>query len=169
MSKVAEIENRLRKIRLLATDFDGVWTDNRVIFHDNGSESVICDRSDSLGLKMLREAYPGITVIVISKETSPVVKARCDKLKIPSRSGIDDKITLFKQIIAEQGVPVDQVAYMGNDVNDIDCIRHAGIGIAVADSDKTVLAVADYVTKKPGGRGAIREIADIILSGKHTP
>lgn len=156
------------KIRLLATDFDGVWTDNRVIFGDDGSESVLCDRSDSLGLKMLKEQRPDIAVIVISKETSAVVKTRCEKLKIPYRIGIDDKITLFKEIVHETNLKLGQIAYMGNDVNDLDCIRYAGIGIAVADSDLKVLAAADFVTKKNGGRGAIREIVDIILSGNGT-
>ncbi len=156
------------KIRLFATDFDGVWTDNRVIFSDDGSESVLCDRSDSLGLKMLKEQRPDIAVIVISKETSAVVKARCEKLKIPYRTGIDDKITLFKEIVKEAGLGHEEVAYMGNDVNDLDCILYAGIGIAVADSDPAVIAAADYVTKRNGGRGTIREIIDIILSGSRT-
>lgn len=163
-----KVAQQIPKIRLFATDFDGVWTDNRVIFGDDGSESVICDRSDSLGLKMLKEQRPDIEVIVISKETSAVVKSRCEKLKIPYRTGIDNKIMLFKEIVQEAGLEPGQVAYMGNDVNDLDCIRYAGIGIAVADSDPKVLAVADFVTKKNGGRGAIREIVDIILSGKGT-
>lgn len=160
-----KVGDQIPKIRLLATDFDGVWTDNRVIFGDDGSESVLCDRSDSLGLKMLKEGRPEIAVIVISKETSAVVKARCEKLKIPYRTGVDDKITLFEEIVKEAGLVPEQVAYIGNDVNDMDCIRYAGIGIAVADSDPKVLAAADFVTKKNGGRGAIREIVDIILSG----
>ena len=105
---------------------------------------------------------------MISKETNNVVRARCEKLKIPCRAGIDDKLTLFKEIIAEANLDRERAAYMGNDVNDLECIRHAGIGVAVADSDPKVLAAADYITRKPGGRGAIREFIDIILSGSAT-
>ena len=144
-------------------DFDGVFTDNRVFFDENGKETVICDRSDSLGIKMLKERRPDIKIIVISKETNRVVKARCDKLKIECKTGVDDKLTIFKKIIDAEDVKLDEVVYMGNDINDIECIQHAGVGVAVADSDPKVLAVADYISRKNGGRGAIREIIDIVL------
>ena len=159
-----EIEQKIQKIRLFVLDFDGVFTDNRVFIDEDGKESVVCDRSDSLGLKMLREKRPDISVIVISKETNNVVKARCDKLKIACRTGIDDKITTFKEIIAHANMDPEQVAYMGNDVNDLECIVFAGIGVAVADSDPKLLAVADYITRQKGGRGAIRELCDLVMS-----
>jgi YrbI family 3-deoxy-D-manno-octulosonate 8-phosphate phosphatase len=158
------IETKIQKIRLFALDFDGVFTDNRVFIDEERREAVVCDRGDSLGLKMIRERRPEITVIVISKETNNIVKKRCDKLKIACRTGIDDKLTTLKEIIAQQKVDLENVAYMGNDVNDLECIAYAGIGVAVADSDPKVLAVADYITRKNGGRGAIREFIDIILS-----
>lgn len=159
-----DIEEEIRKIKLVALDFDGVFTDNRVFIDENGRESVVCDRSDSLGLKMLREKRPGIAVLVISKETNTVVRARCDKLKIACRTGIDDKLTVLKEIVEEMKLNPEQVAYLGNDVNDLECIAYAGIGVAVADSDPRVLEVADYRTRKNGGRGAIREFIDIILN-----
>lgn len=158
-----EIEQRINNIRLFTLDFDGVFTDNRVFIDEDGKETVVCDRSDSLGLKMLREKRPDITVIVISKETSRVVRARCDKLKIMCHTGIDDKLTTFRKIIEDMKLDPVQVAYMGNDVNDLECMTYAGIGVAVADSDPKVLAVADYITRKNGGRGAIREFIDIVL------
>ena len=161
---MSEIEQKIKKISLFALDFDGVFTDNRVFIDEKGKETVVCDRSDSLGLKMLREKRPDVTVIVISKETSRVVRARCDKLNITCRTGIDDKLTTFREIIAEKELNPARVAYMGNDVNDLECITFAGIGVAVADSDPKVLAIADYITRKNGGRGAIREFIDIILS-----
>jgi YrbI family 3-deoxy-D-manno-octulosonate 8-phosphate phosphatase len=165
---MTDMEQKIRNIRLFTLDFDGVFTDNRVFIDEEGRESVVCDRSDSLGLKMLGELRPDIRVVVISKETNNVVRARCGKLKIACRAGIDDKLALFKEIIAESDLNRDQAAYMGNDVNDLECIRHAGIGVAVADSDPKILAAADYITRKPGGRGAIREFIDIILSGSAT-
>ncbi|MFA4848322.1 MAG: HAD hydrolase family protein [Methanoregula sp.] len=161
---MSEIEQKIKNISLYTLDFDGVFTDNRVFIDENGKETVVCDRSDSLGLKMLREKRPDVTVIVISKETSRVVRARCDKLKITCYTGIDDKLTTFQKIIADMNLEPAQVAYMGNDVNDLECMTYAGIGVAVADSDPKVLAVADYITRKNGGRGAIREFIDIVLS-----
>jgi 3-deoxy-D-manno-octulosonate 8-phosphate phosphatase KdsC-like HAD superfamily phosphatase len=98
------IETKIQKIRLFALDFDGVFTDNRVFIDEEGREAVVCDRGDSLGLKMIRERRPEITVIVISKETNNIVKKRCDKLKIACRTGIDDKLTTLKEIIAQQKV-----------------------------------------------------------------
>ena len=161
---MSEVEQKIKQISLFTLDFDGVFTDNRVFIDENGKETVVCDRSDSLGLKMLREKRPDVTVIVISKETSRVVRARCDKLKITCYTGIDDKLTTFQKIIAEMKLEPAQVAYMGNDVNDLECMTYAGIGVAVADSDPKVLAIADYITRKNGGRGAIREFIDIVLS-----
>lgn len=132
-----ETTRKIRKIRLFALDFDGVFTDNRVFIDEDGKEAVLCDRSDSLGLKMLKEKRPDIAVVVISKETSNVVKARCAKLKIACRTGIDDKLTTFKKMIAEADLDPEQAAYMGNDINDLECITFAGVGVAVADSDPT--------------------------------
>jgi len=148
-------------------DFDGVFTDNRVFVSEDGKETVVCDRSDSLGIKTLKEKRPDIKIIVISKETNNVVKARCEKLKIKCETGIDDKLTIFKRIIDANNLKADEVAYMGNDINDLDCIQFAGIGVAVADSDPRVLAVADYITIKKGGRGAIREFIDIVLGSNY--
>jgi len=160
---MGEVEERLRSIRLLALDFDGVFTDNRVFVDDTGREMVVCDRGDSLGLKMIRELRPEIKVVIISKETSGVVKARCDKLKIQALTGIDDKATALKEIMAREGVPARQTAFIGNDLNDLECIRMAGVGIAVADAVEEARKAADFVTRQRGGQGAIREVADIIL------
>lgn len=158
------VEEKIRNIKLLTMDFDGVFTDNRVFISEDGKETVVCDRSDSLGIKELKEKRPDIKLVVISKETNNVVDARCKKLKIPCKKGIDDKLTILKRIISSEGLDVSEVAYMGNDINDLDCIQYAGIGVAVSDSDPRVLAVADYVTTRKGGRGAIREFIDIVLS-----
>jgi 3-deoxy-D-manno-octulosonate 8-phosphate phosphatase (KDO 8-P phosphatase) len=154
---------RLKSIRLFALDFDGVFTDNLVYIDDTGREMVACDRADSLGLKMLREARPDIRVVVISKETSGVVKARCDKLKITALTGIDDKPSALRDLMAREGVTPGETAYLGNDLNDVDCIRMAGIGIAVADGVPEAREAAALVTRARGGRGAIREVTEIIL------
>jgi YrbI family 3-deoxy-D-manno-octulosonate 8-phosphate phosphatase len=154
---------KLAAIRLLCLDFDGVFTDNRVFVDDTGREMVVCDRSDSLGLKMLRERRPDIVVVVISKETSGVVQGRCGKLKIPALTGIDDKPKAFRELMEKEGVAPAETAFMGNDLNDVECIRMAGIGIAPADGVREARKAADLVTRHRGGQGAIREVTDIIL------
>ena len=149
------------KIKLLVLDFDGVLTDNRVLVSEDGKESVFCNRSDGLGIEMMKKK--GIEVMVISKEKNKVVMARCKKLGIACQHGVENKIDIFTKVIKKKNLKKGQVCYIGNDTNDLDCIRAAGIGIAVKDSYRQVLDSASYVTKKNGGKGAVREIADLIL------
>lgn len=156
-----EMKPDFSNIKLLVCDFDGVMTDDSVIVDENGKESVICKRGDGLGIELIKKK--GIEVIVISKEKNLVAKIRCEKLKIKILYGIDDKIELFKKEIKNRNLSFDQVCYMGNDINDLDCIKEAGIGVAVADSHKKVIEIADYITTKKGGKGAVREVCDLIL------
>jgi YrbI family 3-deoxy-D-manno-octulosonate 8-phosphate phosphatase len=149
-------------IKLLAFDFDGVMTDNKVMVDENGKESVVCNRSDGMGIEMVKNK--DIEVIVISKEQNKVVKARCDKLKIPCAHGVDDKISILKKEIEKRNLSPDEVCFVGNDVNDIECIKYVGLGVAVNNAYPEVKKVADLVTEKNGGDGAVREIIDKMLS-----
>lgn len=153
------------EIKLLLLDFDGVLTDNRVLVSEDGKESVFCNRGDGLGIEMLKKA--GIEVAVISKEKNKVVRARCRKLDISQWQGVDDKIRIFEREVAKRNLDLSNVCFVGNDINDTECIKKAGIGVAVADSCDSVLGSADYVTQKKGGQGAVREIADLILNAKN--
>lgn len=152
----------LRKVALLVFDFDGVMTDNRVLVFDDGREAVLCNRGDGMGIDMLRAS--GVPLSVISKEVNPVVGARCRKLKIPYHQGIEDKIGVLRRLIEEQGVPLDRVAYMGNDINDLECMQAAGVAIAPVDAHPHALRAADLVTAAPGGFGAVREVCDLLLA-----
>ncbi len=158
------LAKKFKKIKLLVLDFDGVMTDNRVLVSEDGKESVFCNRGDGLGIELLRKE--GIEVVVISKEKNKVVQARCKKLKIECCQGIDDKYKLFLKEIKKRKLKLENVCFVGNDINDLDCVKAAGAGIAVADSHSSLLKIADYVTKKKGGRGAVREVADIIIESK---
>jgi YrbI family 3-deoxy-D-manno-octulosonate 8-phosphate phosphatase len=151
------------RVSLLALDFDGVLTDNRVWIAEDGTESVVCSREDSLGLQMLRER--GIPAIVISQETSPVVAARCRKLGISCWQGVEDKATLLSRLVADRGLSMDEVVYVGNDVNDLACLRSAGYGVAVSDAHPRVVEAADLLLTRPGGRGAVRELCDRVVAG----
>ena len=143
-------------------DFDGVLTDNTVITHQDGTEAVVADRSDGLGIERLREA--GFRLVVMSKEANPVVAARCAKLQIECLQGIRDKGPAMQAWLDAAGIPAANALFVGNDVNDLDCLRLAGCGIVVGDAHPDTLAAADAVLTRPGGRGAVRELADILLA-----
>jgi N-acylneuraminate cytidylyltransferase len=152
------------KVRLRALDFDGVMTDNRVFVNQEGVESVACSRGDGMGIGMLKKA--GVGVCVISKEQNPVVAARCAKLRITCFHGVDDKLPVLKRLAEEQSIGAGGVAYAGNDVNDLECMGWAGLPIAVADAEPAALRAAKYVTARPGGLGAVREICDRLIAAQ---
>ena len=152
------------KIELLVLDFDGVLTDNRVWVDQNGVESVAANRSDSYGLGLLRKA--GIQSLVISKEANPVVAARCNKMQVPYLQAVDNKEKALQKHLAEKGIDPAHVVFVGNDINDLPGFRVAGWSVAVADALPQVIREADYVLSNPGGRGAVRELCDMILNQK---
>ncbi len=162
--RAPEPSDLLRKLDLVAFDFDGVMTDDRVHVSESGEESVSANRGDGMGVLRLKRA--GVKVVVISKEINKVVATRCRKLDIPCHHGIDDKLALFRDLAEMEGVERDRLAFVGNDVNDIECIEWAGVGIAVANSRPEVLAVADWVTSARGGDGAVREVCEAIIRAK---
>lgn len=149
-------------IKILISDFDGVFTDNHGYIDEHGKEFVKCSKADGFGITRLRES--GIWVIVMSNEKNDVVLRRCEKLHITGFNKVDDKLKLFKEIT--QGYHQDEVCYMGNDVVDLECVMVAGIGVAVKDAYPIIKKNADYITKATGGNGAVREVAELILGGK---
>ena len=154
--------SELANIRLLVLDFDGVLTDNRVWVFEDGREAVACNRSDGLGLSLLKRGH--IDVIVLSTETNPVVSARCQKLGLDCFQGLQDKAVVLQDLVAERGLDMSQVAYVGNDVNDLECLHLAGYSIVVADAHPTMFDEADLVLNKKGGQGAVRELCDMLLA-----
>lgn len=153
--------SRLRQARLLVFDFDGVFTDNRVYVNSDGEEAVCCSRADSLGLSYLKKT--GLAMLVLSTETSPVVVQRCRKLELQCLSGQRDKVAALGAELAVRGLSWDEVAFMGNDLNDLECMRRAGVAIAPADAHPQVLRMAGLVTPQQGGQGAIRQVCDWLL------
>lgn len=160
----ASFEAALAGIRLLVMDFDGVLTDNGVYVTEDGRESVRCDRSDGLGLERL--ATSGVALLILSKEKNPVVSARAGKLKIPCLQGQNDKLQVLVGFARERGIALEEIAYMGNDVNDAECLRAVGLPIVVADAWPDVVPLARYRTSRPGGRGAVREVCDLLLKAR---
>ncbi|KAF0111867.1 MAG: N-acylneuraminate cytidylyltransferase [Chloroflexi bacterium] len=148
---------------LLVMDFDGVLTDNRVWVNEKGEEMISANRSDSLGLALLREKK-AIDCLVISKERNPVVEARCKKLRIPVLQAVDDKAAALRQVIRERSITANGVIYIGNDTNDLPCFPIVGFAVCPADAHPDVLRRADLVLNQTGGHGAVRELCDILLS-----
>ena len=151
---------RLRRTRLIAFDFDGVFTDNGVYVFQDGTEAVRCCRCDGLGLEKL--ARLGVDAIIISTEANPVVSARARKLKLPCIQNCGDKLGALRKVIAEKGVTLEETAFVGNDINDLACMRAVGLPMVVADAHPDVIPFALYRTRVPGGHGAVREICDLL-------
>ena len=149
----------IRKIRLVAFDFDGVFTDNMVYVFEDGSEAVRCSRGDGIGLQKLKRL--GIEAVIISTESNPVVSARARKLKIRCMQDCSDKRKALEDIAKEKGVSLSEVAFVGNDINDLECLTKVGLPIVVNDAHQDVISIARYQTRNPGGYGAVREVCDL--------
>lgn len=150
----------LHTVRLVVFDFDGVFTDNSVYVMEDGREAVRCFRSDGLGLEKLRLCK--ISTVIISTETNQVVAARAKKLNIDCIYGCSDKLNTLEQYVLSKNIPLEQVAYVGNDINDLECLKVVGFPMVVQDAYPDVTAFACYQTKRPGGYGAVREVCDLI-------
>ena len=153
------MKDLLAKIRLVAFDFDGVFTDNMVYVLEDGTEAVRCFRSDGLGLQKLKKL--GIETVIISSEANPVVSARARKLKIRCVQDCRDKRAALESIAKESGISLAEVAFVGNDINDLPCLECVALPIVVQDAHSDVVSTARYQTKKPGGHGAVREVCDL--------
>jgi N-acylneuraminate cytidylyltransferase len=151
-----------RKIDLVVFDFDGVFTDGRVIVGQDGHEAVICSRRDGMGVDLLRKN--GVPCVILSGEPNSVVTARAQKLGIEAHSGVDDKLAMLDDLLERRGIMPAHVVYVGDDVNDVSCLRYVGCGVTPADAHPSLGRAADIRLNARGGCGAVREIADLILA-----
>ena len=155
----------LASVTFVVFDFDGVMTDNRVLVAEDGRESVLCSRADGLGVQRLSRA--GVGCLILSTETNPVVSARAAKLGIECVQGLGDaKGDALRGILRDRALDPAAVAYVGNDVNDIACLRQVGVPICVADAWPDVRRAARFVTARRGGEGAVREVCDLVLEAR---
>jgi N-acylneuraminate cytidylyltransferase len=152
-----------KKVSLLVMDFDGVMTDDRVWVDAEGNEMVAANRGDGLGLERLR-SLTDIQAMVISKETNRVVAARCKKLDIPLLQGVDEKPEELAKMLKQRSIPVEEVIYIGNDLNDLPCFPLVGFSAVPANALPEMKRAADLVLRKNGGYGAVRELCDILIS-----
>jgi YrbI family 3-deoxy-D-manno-octulosonate 8-phosphate phosphatase len=148
----------------VVTDFDGVHTADTALISDDGDERVTVSRSDGMGIRLLREA--GVPVLILSTEQHPVVAARAAKLRVDVRHGVDDKAAALIAWAAAQRIPLERIAYVGNDINDLSCLAIVGWPIAVPGAHESVLSAARVVLSHEGGAGAVRELAERVLRAR---
>lgn len=142
-------------------DFDGVFTDNGVWLDQDGREAVVCRRDDGMGIGRLKKL--GLSILVLSAETNPVVAARCRKLEIECIQGCRTKLPVLADWLSRKGIDRGRVIYAGNDLNDVDCMAWVGCGVAVADGYPAALQAARIVLSRNGGEGAVRELCELIM------
>jgi 3-deoxy-D-manno-octulosonate 8-phosphate phosphatase (KDO 8-P phosphatase) len=162
---IDQIAERARRIKLLVLDCDGVLTDGRIILLPDADETKSFDVRDGHAIVMARRA--GLKVAIISGRKSSVVRARAKEL------GVDHlyemawvKLEPYQKVLAEENVTDDEVCYIGDDVVDIPLLRRAGLAVAVADAVEEAKQYSHLVTRKPGGRGAVREVIELILKAQ---
>lgn len=156
---------RAKKIELLLLDVDGVLTDGRVIYSQGGGESKQFNTKDGFGLRILQEA--GIAVGLITARSSEAVQRRVEELKIEHfYTGCSDKMTVYNEILAQTALAPEQTAFMGDDWLDLPVLLRVGCSLAPVDAVAEVRQRADYVTEQQGGKGAVREVCELILEAK---
>lgn len=159
------LEDHCRNIELMMADVDGVLTDGGIIFNNQGIEIKRFHSRDGFGIKVWRRA--GFHFGILTARTSHIVKIRAAELGIDVlRQGFEDKLPVARDVFAELKLAPGQVAYIGDDLPDLAVMRHVGLPIAVADAAEEVRARAAYVTKIPGGHGAVREAIEVVLKAK---
>jgi YrbI family 3-deoxy-D-manno-octulosonate 8-phosphate phosphatase len=158
-------EDRFRRIRLVLSDVDGVLTDGGVLFDNEGIELKQFHIRDGLGIRLWQRA--GHTFGIITGRTSQIVKVRAAELGIEIvRQGFDDKLPVLREVAQQVGVEMEEICYIGDDLPDLPPVRHAGMGVAVADAAAELRDAAHYVTQTPGGRGAVREVIELALKAQ---
>ena len=156
------MQDKLAKIKLLLLDVDGVLTDGRIIYDNQGNELKAFDVKDGHGLKLLQRA--GVKVGIITGRSSEVVSLRAAELGIEILyQGALQKLEPYLEILSAQGLTDEQVAYVGDDVVDLPILSRVGFSATVADAVPDVLPLVDYVASRFGGRGAVREVCDLLL------
>jgi len=159
------MKNKLKKIKMLVLDVDGVLTDGKIIMDDDGKEYKNFDVQDGFGLALMRRA--GFKTAFITGKGSNVVKARAKQIKI-DKVYLDayPKINVYKKLLKTFKVKDDQICYMGDDIFDMRVLERVGFAATVPNARPEVKKICDYVTKKKGGHGAVREVIELILKAQ---
>ena len=165
MTVRSSIMRVLTRVRLFAMDVDGVLTDGGMYYSESGDELKKFNTRDGMGIKLLQRA--GLITALITMEETKLVMRRAEKLAIPEvHQGARDKLAVLRALAARHGLTLEEMAYIGDDVNDLEALKAVGFSAAPADAMPSVLEVVTYICRKSGGEGAVREVADLILEAK---
>lgn len=160
----SKLSVRVKDIDLIVYDFDGVMTDNRVIIFQDGTEAVIVNRADGLGVDRFRSL--GIPQLILSTETNPVVKARAVKLRLEVITSCKDKRHALENYCAQNGYDLNKVMYIGNDLNDLEVMKIVGFPVAPADAHPKIKKIAKLITEAKGGEGVVKEVSDYMMASQ---
>jgi YrbI family 3-deoxy-D-manno-octulosonate 8-phosphate phosphatase len=161
------LRNKAKHIKFVLTDNDGVLTDTGVYYSIRGEELKRYSVRDGMGVERLRKISK-IDTGIITKERSGLIKKRAKKLKIKETyCGVNNKVHVFDNILEKHELKKENIAYIGDDVNDIELIEMAGLTAAPADAMKNIKTMVDYVCENKGGNGAFREFAELIIELKN--
>lgn len=164
--KKSNLSSKLRNIRLLLLDVDGVLTDGRIVYSDDGIENKMFHAHDGFGILRAREL--GLQIGIITGRVSPAVDRRAEELGIEDvYQNFMDKVSAFEEIKQKYGLANDQIAYIGDDAFDLPLLQLVGVSAAPKDAVPEVRRKVDYVTRLEGGRGAAREFIDVILKAQN--
>jgi 3-deoxy-D-manno-octulosonate 8-phosphate phosphatase (KDO 8-P phosphatase) len=162
-----QIYDKAKRVRLAIFDVDGVLTDGLLYLADSGEEIKAFNSRDGHGMKMLRES--GVELAIITGRTSRSVELRAKNLGVELLfQGVSDKARAFAELLAARQLDAAATAYMGDDVVDLPVLRRCGLALTVPDAPLAVKQHADYVTRAPGGRGAAREVCELIMHAQGT-
>lgn len=160
-----ELAEKASRIKLFITDVDGVLTDGRIVLGNNGEEFKFFHVQDGMGIKLAQEA--GIKTAIITGRESQLVARRAEELAITEvHQNIKDKLGVFADLLEEYRISRQEVAYIGDDVNDLPILQEVGLALTVANGVDQVQSEADYITDCPGGQGAVREAVELILEAQ---
>ncbi len=159
----AELRRRAQAVRLVGTDIDGVWTDARMYYSEHGELMKGFSTYDGMGAALLRDA--GLETVILTSENTPIVARRAEKLRITEvHLGVRDKLATMRAIAAARGVTLAQVAYIGDDVNDLPLLEAVGFPVLVPNSPILERLPGAWVTRRSGGAGAFRDLAELLLA-----
>ena len=165
--KNLHLKEKLQKIKVVLTDNDGVLTDGGVYFSAKGEELKRFSIRDGMGIERMRK-YAGVETIIITGEESGSVRTRAEKLKIKEfYLGVKKKEDLIPEIIKKNGVTLEEIAFVGDDSNDVEIMKLVGFRATPADGMSFIKEISDYICENKGGNGAFREVAELIIAFKN--
>lgn len=160
-----DLTAKAQPIRLLILDVDGVLSDNKLIYGDDGLERKAFFTRDGHGMKMLQNS--GIDIAIITGRRSPLTEKRMQDLKVKHLfQGVPDKLPTFLQLVNDLNLYMSQIAYVGDDILDLPLLTRVGLAIAPADADTEVLQRVDYISRYPGGQGCVREVCELLMKAQ---